>query len=576
MLSDKWIIDRVPTDRFPAYTRGNAGEVLAEPVSPLGWSFIGEPAMVRGCVDGFEQMGVFNPMEYGDPPEAFGIFGGYFYNSLTQARLFGVRSGAGWKAIDDAYFDSSSQQIPAYVEEPWHTATSTAKLQEVVAWCLSTDSVPEIDRQKDEAKAIRDSRPDLATQTDVQLLARARTIQRPLRAMFSQVVWGSLGGSLGPSILPALIGDSDPTAIAKLMTGIGGVDSTDIAGQIFTLSRLVRESAELTAVFDGDLGGAYERLRSSGSDDATRFTVGANAFMYAHGSRGPNEYDPYAPSYESKPLLLMQVVERARTAPDASDPVRTVAAGAAERQRLIGHYEAAFADNAEASATFGAAVRSIAVFMQARERCKCNFIRGVGEMRLCFLELGRRAVATGTLAHERQIFMLLAEELDRWMADASSFSAALDERERDYLSLYELEPPYIIERVVPPLGEWPRRGTHVVQAVQVGDVLHGVAGSPGVATGTARILLDLSDPTRLEPGDILIAPSTDPSWTPLFLSAGGVVTNIGAVGTHAVIVSRELGIPCVPSIPDATMRIPDGATITLDGSVGTVTIDALP
>jgi pyruvate,water dikinase len=67
-----------------------------------------------------------------------------------------------------------------------------------------------------------------------------------------------------------------------------------------------------------------------------------------------------------------------------------------------------------------------------------------------------------------------------------------------------------------------------------------------------------------------------PSWTPLFLAAGGVITNIGAVGTHAVIVSRELGISCVPSIADATRRNPDGATITLDGSTGMVTIDALP
>ena len=112
--------------------------------------------------------------------------------------------------------------------------------------------------------------------------------------------------------------------------------------------------------------------------------------------------------------------------------------------------------------------------------------------------------------------------------------------------------------------------------MQVGDVLKGVAGSPGTVTGTARILHSLDDADKLDPDDILIAESTDPSWTPLFLAAGGVITNIGAVGTHAVIVSRELGIPCVPSIADATRRIPDGATITLDGSLGTVTIDALP
>jgi pyruvate,water dikinase len=214
--------------------------------------------------------------------------------------------------------------------------------------------------------------------------------------------------------------------------------------------------------------------------------------------------------------------------------------------------------------------------MSARERCKTNNIRAVGEVRECFLELGRRATANGHLAHSRQIFMLLADELDDWLADPRSFASTLAEREDDHHALFELEPPYSVVGTVPPLREWERKNSHAVKAVVEGDVLKGVAGSPGQVTGTARVLLDLSDPSRLEPGDILVAPSTDPSWTPLFLAAGGVVTNIGAVGTHAVIVSRELGIPCVPSIADATRRIPDGATITLDGSLGTVTIDALP
>ena len=72
------------------------------------------------------------------------------------------------------------------------------------------------------------------------------------------------------------------------------------------------------------------------------------------------------------------------------------------------------------------------------------------------------------------------------------------------------------------------------------------------------------------------APITDPSWTPLFLAASAVVVNVGAVGTHAVIVSRELGIPCVPAVADATRRIPTGARVTVNGHEGTVTIDALP
>jgi pyruvate,water dikinase len=577
MLGDRWICDRVPTDRFPGYTRGNAGEVMAEPVSPLAWTFCWEPGPVQGCVDGFEQMGVFDRIEYGDPPESFGLFGGYFYNSLTQSRLFGVRSGAGWEAIDRTFFDTASQQIPPYVEEPWHISPcKTEKLTAVMGWVTTTDRFPEAELQKLEAKSLRDSRPDLAAQTDQQLVARAFSIQRHLRVQFSSVVWASMGSSVGPGILPALLGEVEPEAIAKLMTGLGDVDSAGIAAQIFDISRLVRASAELTEVFNGPLERTFDRLNASGSDDAAAFRAAVEAFMYDHGSRGPNEWDIYQWSYETNPIMLVQAIERARHAPDDANPALTIERGAAERQRLVAKYEEAFANNEEALGAFRAAVNTVSVWMSARERIKSSNIRCHNEVRMCFAELGRRMTERGHLEHPRQIFMLLADELDTFMADPAAFSATLKEREQDYLSLYELEPPYIVNGEAPPLGTWKRRGEGEYEQVQVGDVLSGIAGSPGTATGTARVLLDLSDPSRLELGEILVAPSTDPSWTPLFLVAAGVVTDIGAVGTHAVIISRELGIPCVPSIADATRRIPDGATITVDGSLGTITVDALP
>jgi rifampicin phosphotransferase len=576
MLGDRWIIDRIPTERFANYTRGNAGEVLADPVSPLGWTFCCEPGMVQGCVDGFEAMGVFDRSEYGDPPESFGIFGGYFYNSLTQARLFGVRTGAGWQAIDNAYFDST-QYVPPYVEEAWHASPRhSEKLANTMAWIMSTDSIPEIDLQKYEAKACRDSRPDLSTQTNVQLVGRARVLQRHMRAFFSQVVWAALGASVGPAVLGALTSEIDPTAVMKLITGIGDVDSAGIAGQMFTMSRLVRNSASLTAEFDKGVDGLLDRLRASSDPAADQFLSAVDSFLYEHGSRGPNEYDIYSWSYESRPELMLSSVERLRHADDGADPAAGEAAGAAERARLVEHFRCVFAGNTEALGTFEAALKSASVFMVGRERCKCNNIRAIAEVRMCFYELGQRMVEAGHLAHKRQICMLLADEVDAYLADPASFKATLAEREVDHLSLYELEPPFSVEMVAPPLSQWKRRSDIAIAEVKVGDVLHGVAGSPGVATGIARVLLDLNDPSRLEPDDILIAPQTDPAWTPLFLSAGAVITNVGAIGTHAVIVSRELGIPCVPSIPDATRRIPDGATITVDGSAGTVTIVALP
>ena len=76
----------------------------------------------------------------------------------------------------------------------------------------------------------------------------------------------------------------------------------------------------------------------------------------------------------------------------------------------------------------------------------------------------------------------------------------------------------------------------------------------------------------LEPGEILVAPLTDAAWTPLFLVAGAVVVDVGALNSHAVVVSRELGIPCVLSLADGTGRIPDGARLAVDGTAGTVTV----
>ena len=94
----------------------------------------------------------------------------------------------------------------------------------------------------------------------------------------------------------------------------------------------------------------------------------------------------------------------------------------------------------------------------------------------------------------------------------------------------------------------------------------------GIATGRARIVLQPDCPGDLGPADILVAPITDPAWTPLFLAAAGVVVDVGAQQSHAAIVSSELGIPAVVSATGASATIPDGALVTVNGSTGVVTI----
>jgi rifampicin phosphotransferase len=103
-----------------------------------------------------------------------------------------------------------------------------------------------------------------------------------------------------------------------------------------------------------------------------------------------------------------------------------------------------------------------------------------------------------------------------------------------------------------------------------GGVLAGAPASGGTVSGPARVVLDPTG-AHLEPGEVLVAPSTDPGWTPLFLTAGGLVMEMGGAMSHGAIVAREYGIPAVVGVPEAAERIATGQEIAVDGSAGTVT-----
>jgi len=98
----------------------------------------------------------------------------------------------------------------------------------------------------------------------------------------------------------------------------------------------------------------------------------------------------------------------------------------------------------------------------------------------------------------------------------------------------------------------------------------GMPGSPGRAHGTARVIAGPDDFHRLQPGDVLVAHTTTPAWTPLFNIASAAVTEVGGLFNHAAIVAREFGIPMVAGATDATHVITDGAPIVVDGSAGMV------
>jgi pyruvate,water dikinase len=104
-------------------------------------------------------------------------------------------------------------------------------------------------------------------------------------------------------------------------------------------------------------------------------------------------------------------------------------------------------------------------------------------------------------------------------------------------------------------------------------IVNGNAASRGVVRGRARVIRELADADRLEPGDILVCTMTAPPWTPLFAIAGGVVTDTGGVLSHSAICAREYAIPCVVGTLVGTSTIPDGSFITVDGDRGLVRLE---
>src|SRR3954447_15166540 len=190
------------------------------------------------------------------------------------------------------------------------------------------------------------------------------------------------------------------------------------------------------------------------------------------------------------------------------------------------------------------------------------------EARMALTELARRLHSEGHLENQRQLFMATDDELDILIAEPEALRERLAEREKRGGELAGPDiPTFLHSRAgIKPLNEIPRRAEAEVEVAKPGDVLQGGPASAGVARGRARVIRDTASISEFQPGEVLVAPQTDPSWTPLFMVASAVVVDVGAMGSHAMIVSRELGIPCAAGVTNATRRIPTGAEVEGDGA----------
>jgi phosphohistidine swiveling domain-containing protein len=191
-------------------------------------------------------------------------------------------------------------------------------------------------------------------------------------------------------------------------------------------------------------------------------------------------------------------------------------------------------------------------------------------MRSCAMELGAALLAAGALSTSDQVFFLHRAELERrdTLSDIAEARRARWERQLMVPAPLTIgEPPRLIGDPIARAVERARGARPIPPNSIVGE-----PASTGIATGPARIITDPSEFPSFRAGDVLVARTTAPAWTPLFARAAAIVTDGGALAAHASIVAREYGIPAVVGTGDATRRIGSGQRVTVDGTVGIVTV----
>lgn len=201
-----------------------------------------------------------------------------------------------------------------------------------------------------------------------------------------------------------------------------------------------------------------------------------------------------------------------------------------------------------------------------RETPKFTLVRVSGIVREALLESGRELTDEGILERPDDLFYLTVRELKTLAMGAPGDWKKLVRARREAEKIEARRKP--IPRLLLSDGTAFFAGITAPEGPE-GDILAGSGVSPGAVEGTVKVVFDPLE-AGLEPGEILVCPGTDPSWTPLFLAAGGLVMEVGGLMTHGSVVAREYGIPAVAGVDRATDRLRTGQRVRVDGSSGTV------
>jgi len=360
---------------------------------------------------------------------------------------------------------------------------------------------------------------------------------------------------------------SDRTCAGRLLAGVGSMDDAQAAMDLWALAVEADRHSQLKEAIEGKRSWCDVQAELSSLFEAEAFLRGWDEFMTHRGHHCRAELELRNARWSESPDYVLEMLRSYLAALDEANPL--------ENHRRIGRQRHELEEQCRARLRnpikrmlFNRLLKRSQHGAVFRENIKSEIIKLLAAVRRVLVELGGRLLQNDVLADPDDIFFLTLEELDPVVRGKAKFDvkAAIAERRAEYAKWDAISPPDLI------VGRFDPE-TYVPEEIDMSaEVLTGLAVSPGVVTGTARVILRTDSHTRLEAGEILVAPFTDPGWTPYFMPAAAIIMEQGSLLSHGSIVARELGIPAVTNVGHATEIIRTGQTLQVDGDRGVVKI----
>ena len=360
---------------------------------------------------------------------------------------------------------------------------------------------------------------------------------------------------------------SDTTYAGRLLAGVGDMDDAQAAIDLWHLAVKAHQSPQVEQVILSEHSWQSAREKFITIKGSDCFLKSWDEFMSRHGHHCRGEIETYNRRWFETPDYILKLVRGYLASIERADPIQNYSEQTQRRRKLEEQCRRQLRNPVKRMLFNHLLVRShaCAVF---RENIKSEVIKLVAGVRKLLVELGRKLHAGGVLAGSDDIFFLKFEEIGPVVGGHAEFDVrnVIAARRAEYDKWSQVTPPDVIVGRFDP-------DNYVPEQVEANvDVLKGLAVSPGVATGKAKVILRSDSNTPLEAGEILVAPFTDPGWTPYFLLAAGIVMDQGSILSHGSIVAREYGIPAVVNVGNATKIIRTGQTIQVDANQGIVKI----